>query len=116
MSTDNVEWYVARVKFLEIIKSNREGLFLATLPYKLGIVTAAASGIISIPLLFHLDTVLLFNEYFVTTGINSKFVCDGLFIWNTSTTSSNNSTTPQTSLMTKTLKHLSKLFHGPGIG
>jgi hypothetical protein len=76
MSTDNVEWYVARVKFLEIIKSNREGLFLATLPYKLGIVTAAASGIISIPLLFHLDTVLLFNEYFVTTGIESKLVCD----------------------------------------
>ena len=48
--------------------SNRQGLFVATLPYKLGIFTAVTSAIISVPLLFHLDTVLLFNESFVTTG------------------------------------------------
>ena len=110
MSTDNVEWYVARVKFLEIIKSNREGLFLATLPYKLGIVTAAAAGVISIPLLFHLDTVLLFNQYFVTTGIYLNFVGDSCYspMWNILITSSTIFSTPKISLMTKTSKHPSK--------
>ena len=68
MSTDNIEWVKARVKFLEIIQCNRQGLFIATLPYKLGIFTAITAGVVSIPLLFHLDTVLAFNERFVTTG------------------------------------------------
>lgn len=38
------------------------------MPYKIGIFTAVGSGLISIPLIFHLDTVLFFNENFVTTG------------------------------------------------
>ena len=70
MATDNVEWTEAREKFAVIMKMNRQGLFVATLPYKIGIFTAVSAGFISIPLLFHLDTVLLFNESFVTTGRN----------------------------------------------
>ena len=68
MSVDDIEWPIARQKFISIMLSNRQGLFAATLPYKLGIFTAVTSAIISVPLLFHLDTVLLFNESFVTTG------------------------------------------------
>ena len=68
MATDNIEWLPAREKFVVIIKNNRQGLFVATLPYKIGIITAVSAGVASIPLLFHLDTVLLFNENFVTTG------------------------------------------------
>ena len=68
MSVDDIEWPIARQKFISIMLSNRQGLFVATLPYKLGIFTAVTSAIISVPLLFHLDTVLLFNESFVTTG------------------------------------------------
>ena len=56
-----------------IVKKNRQGLFFATLPYKFGIITAVSAGVISIPLLFHLDTVLLFNEYFVTTGMSLSY-------------------------------------------
>lgn len=68
MATDDISWTDAREKFLLIVKSNRQGLFIATLPYKIGILTAVSAGVVSIPLLFHLETVLLFNEYFVTTG------------------------------------------------
>ena len=68
MATDNIEWLSAREKFVVIMKNNRQGLFVATLPYKIGIITAVSAGIVSIPLLFHHDTVLIFNENFVTTG------------------------------------------------
>ena len=51
-----------------MVESNRKGLFLATLPYKIGIFASVGSAAISIPLIFHLDTVLWFNEHYVTTG------------------------------------------------
>lgn len=49
-------------------KSNRRGLFVATLPYKLGIFAAVGGAVVSIPLIFDLDTVLWFNEHYVTAG------------------------------------------------
>ncbi len=36
---------------------------------KLGLVTAVVGGFASIPMVFHLDTALWFNEYFVTTEV-----------------------------------------------
>ncbi len=51
-----------------ITSSNRRGLFMATLPYKIGITAAMASAIISIPMIFELNTVLWFNEVYVTSG------------------------------------------------
>jgi len=44
------------------------GLFLATLPYKIAIASALSVGVLSIPLIFEVNTVLWFNEAFVTTG------------------------------------------------
>lgn len=73
MATDNIEWPAAREKFVTIMRNNRQGLFVATLPYKIGIFTAVSAGLLSIPLIFHLETVLLFNENFVTTGQKSPY-------------------------------------------
>ena len=69
MAVDSVEWPVARKSFHKIIQANRQGLFLATLPYKVGIFVSFTAGILSFPMIFHLDTVLAFNEYFVTTDV-----------------------------------------------
>ncbi len=42
---------------------------LAALPYQLGMAAALAAGAASIPLTYHLDTVLWFNEHYVTTDV-----------------------------------------------
>lgn len=68
MSVDNIEWEQADKIFNKILSTNREGLFFATLPYKVGIITTVSAAMFSIPLLFHLDSVLWFNENYVTTG------------------------------------------------
>lgn len=53
---------------MEIVSENRRGLWLATLPYKLGMVTAVTVATVSIPLIFEINTVLWFNELYVTSG------------------------------------------------
>lgn len=68
MKKDNVDWAVANKKFQEIINCNRSDLFLATLPYKIGISVAMVSAFASIPLIFHEQSVMLFNELYVTAG------------------------------------------------
>lgn len=60
---------------MEIVTENRKGLWLATLPYKLGIVASVSVATLSIPMIFHLDTVLWFNELYVTTGSAQKHAC-----------------------------------------
>lgn len=45
------------------------GLFMFTLPYKIGITTSVLLGFGCIPLIYHLDSVLWFNEAFVTSDI-----------------------------------------------
>ena len=69
MSVDGIEWQDARVTFHKILTANRNGLFLATLPYKVGIFASFTAGMLSFPMIFHLDTVLVFNDYFVTTDV-----------------------------------------------
>jgi hypothetical protein len=68
MSVDNVTWEDAQPSFAKMVKSNRKGLFLATLPYKVGIFTAVTAGFVSIPMIFDYNTVLWFNELYVTSG------------------------------------------------
>ena len=62
MATDTIEWTEANKIFDGIIQSNRRGLFLTTLPYKVGIVTAVTAAVVSIPMCFEINTVLAFNE------------------------------------------------------
>ena len=47
----------------------RQGMWIATFPYKLGIFTSVSAAFVSIPLVFDLDTALWFNENFVTTEV-----------------------------------------------
>lgn len=68
MRVDGVDWINAQPRFHEILASNREGMWLATLPYKVGFVTAVSAAVLSIPMVFDLNTTLWFNEGFVTTG------------------------------------------------
>ena len=69
MAVDRVNWPEARQTFLGILAANRKGLLYATLPYKIGICVSFTAGVISFPLIFHLDTVLVFNELYVTTDV-----------------------------------------------
>ena len=69
MSVDDVDWDTAHVKFEEIVAENRSGLFVATLPYKIGIATSLILGFGSIPMIFDLNTALWFNEGYVTTDV-----------------------------------------------
>ena len=69
MSVDGIEWPEARTTFHKILTANRSGLFLATLPYKIGIFVSFTAGVVSFPMIFHLDSVLMFNDYFVTTDV-----------------------------------------------
>jgi hypothetical protein len=69
MAVDRVNWPEARQTFLGILAANRKGLLYATLPYKIGICVSFTAGVLSFPLIFHLDTVLVFNELYVTTDV-----------------------------------------------
>eukprot|EP00600_Ochromonadales_sp_CCMP1393_P009992 CAMPEP_0174954186 /NCGR_PEP_ID=MMETSP0004_2-20121128/283_1 /TAXON_ID=420556 /ORGANISM="Ochromonas sp., Strain CCMP1393" /LENGTH=216 /DNA_ID=CAMNT_0016201969 /DNA_START=74 /DNA_END=724 /DNA_ORIENTATION=- len=87
MSVDNCSWEEAEDKFITIVDANRKGLFMATLPYKIGIFTAVSVGILSIPLIFEYNSVLWFNEAFVTTDVPDEKDLEtplevGAFAWN----------------------------------
>ena len=69
MAVDSIEWSVAHKTFHKIAQRNRSGLSIATLPYKLGVLTAVSAGFISIPMIFHIDTVMWFNELYVTSDV-----------------------------------------------
>lgn len=69
MSVENVTWANAQPKFEEMSRANKEGMWLATLPYKIGIGMGVTAAVASIPLVFELNTVLWFNEHFVTSDV-----------------------------------------------
>ena len=69
MAKDNVSWEDAQPRFEEIVSANRKGLFLYTLPYKIGILSSLVLGFGSIPMIFDLNTALWFNEAYVTTDV-----------------------------------------------
>ena len=59
----------AQPTFLKMVQSNRRGLLIYTLPYKIGITSALVAGFVSFPMIFHIDTVLWFNELYVTADV-----------------------------------------------
>lgn len=69
MAVDNVDWPVAEVQLHTMIASSKRGFLLATLPQRLGILVSVTAAFASIPLIFDLDTVLWFNEAYVTTDV-----------------------------------------------
>ena len=69
MCVDGVEWAAAVKTMEEIGRFNKASLRMPTLPYKLGIFAALTAAICSVPLVFELNTVLWFNELFVTTDV-----------------------------------------------
>jgi hypothetical protein len=69
VSTDNVSYDAACEKVEEIAEKNREGMFLLSLPYQVGMTVAVTAGLASIPLVFHLPTATWFNINYVTTDV-----------------------------------------------
>ena len=69
MYVDNVDWDGAQPRLQAIEIANKELMFFGTLPYKIGFVGSVTIAIASIPLCFHLDTVLWFNEHYVTADV-----------------------------------------------
>lgn len=53
-----VSWDDAHIQLNKIDMDNNKGMWLYTLPYKLGIATSVSAAFISIPMVFDLDTAL----------------------------------------------------------
>jgi hypothetical protein len=64
-------WNDANRKVAEISETNKENMFMYSMPYRIGATAAVVAGLASIPLVFHLDTALWFNDHFVTTDVAS---------------------------------------------
>jgi hypothetical protein len=69
MFVDHVTWDGAQTRLEEMEKANKEMMFWGTLPYKVGFVGSVTLAVASIPLCFHLNTVLWFNENYVTADV-----------------------------------------------
>lgn len=69
MAFDNVEYEEAGITLQKIIEQNKQGMFLMSLPYQIGITAGLSAGLLSIPLVFHLPTAEWFNMYYVTTDV-----------------------------------------------
>jgi hypothetical protein len=69
MAKDSIEYDVAKMKFRLVEKANRSGMFVATLPYKTGIVVATGAALATFPLCFDLETAKWFNEAYVTAEV-----------------------------------------------
>ena len=69
MDVDKVSYETANEKFEEIALTNRKGMWMLSLPYKIGITLALGGAIISVPMVFDLTTVTWFNEHYVTADV-----------------------------------------------
>lgn len=69
MSVDGIEHADAEKILYKIKESNRRGLGLACLPYYAGVTTALVAGFGSIPMIFDINTVMWFNELYVTSDV-----------------------------------------------
>lgn len=69
MAKDEIEWDDANAKKEKMKTDNKSGMFLVTLPYKIGLTTAVGAGVASLPMVFYLDTALWFNQDYVTTDV-----------------------------------------------
>lgn len=85
MRCDDVDWQSAQPRFQEMRDANRTGMWLATFPYKVGLVASVSGAVLSIPMVFDYNTILWFNEHYVTTGTYN--IDDTIFIEISSITS-----------------------------
>ena len=69
MAVDNVSYDKATETFKKIASKNREGMFMAALPYNIGIISAVVAAFGSMPMVFHRGTAEWFNEGYVTTDV-----------------------------------------------
>ena len=69
MDVDSTDYTGASKTFEAIAEKNKEGNFSRTLPHQIGITAALTAGFASIPMCFHLPTVVWFNEGYVTSDI-----------------------------------------------
>lgn len=69
MTVDKVNYESACDTFKELADKNREGMWLLTLPYKIGIGMAVTAAGASFPMVFDFGTVAWFNEGYVTADV-----------------------------------------------
>mmetsp|Transcript_9291 Transcript_9291/g.9369 ORF Transcript_9291/g.9369 Transcript_9291/m.9369 type:complete len:235 (+) Transcript_9291:54-758(+) len=69
MAVDEIEWNAASDKFISIKAINCEWMFLATLPYKVGLFSSLTIAFASIPMIFDKKTVVWFNNNYVTAEV-----------------------------------------------
>jgi len=69
MTVDNVEHDDAAKVVSKISEENRSHMYLEYLPYHTGIATAGIFGAVSFPMVFQKETVLWFNDKFVTAEV-----------------------------------------------
>ena len=65
MRVDVCDWTTARAKLAEMDSFNDRWHSLVSLPYKIGLTFGITGALSSIPLVFHKDTALWFNDTFV---------------------------------------------------
>lgn len=69
MKVDDCTYDEACNTFDKIAAANREGMWMAALPYKIGIATGIICAFGSLPMVFDINTALPFNEAYVTTDV-----------------------------------------------
>lgn len=87
MSVDTVDWEGGKEVVAQIKADNLAFMGMASMPYKVGLVTFSGVGLASFPLCFHLPTVLWFNDNFVTAEMAGEGELDtalevGSWAWN----------------------------------
>jgi len=69
MHVDGIDYEAAVERLSAIDQACNSGKTLNNIPYQVGAVTAYVAAFASIPLCFHLDSCLWFNEHYVTTEV-----------------------------------------------
>jgi hypothetical protein len=87
MAVDETDWDGGKEQVNKIKSDNLQFMGVASLPYKVGLVSFTTIGLASFPLCFHLPTVLWFNDNFVTFEMAGEGELDtwlevGSWSWN----------------------------------
>eukprot|EP00906_Rhabdomonas_costata_P020833 RCo030314 len=87
MAVDLVSWEEAQPTFRAIVDYNRKGLMITTLPYKVGLASALVAAVVAFPMVFDINTVLAFNQFYVTADVPEPKDLEtalevGSFAWN----------------------------------
>lgn len=91
MDVHSVPYDEAEEKFKEIATKNKEGSWIVSLPYQIGIAMALTAAFGSVPLVFDLGTAKWFNHFYVTADVPEPKDLEtwlevGSWTWGVSTT------------------------------